>query len=171
MRSPFYTAFAPVLATALVGCGTVFHGTSERVGIASVPRGAVVTVDDTYVGTTPIVVDMPRSRAHIVHIECAGYEPYATRLQRHTSGAGWLNLMFFPYGVVGLFVDLADGGMYKLSTEQVAVHLVPDSASFSGDDRGCAPDEHTVTAPRTSSGDPPLLTPQAGAHRRIPELP
>jgi hypothetical protein len=157
MRSPFYAAFASVLATALLGCGTVIHGTSERVGIASLPRGAMVTVDDTYVGTTPITVEMPRSRAHTVHIECAGYEPYAEQVQRHTSGAGWSNLLFFPVGIVGLFVDIANGGMYKLSTTQVAARLVPDSVTFTGE-ASCATDEHTA-APRTGSDDSPLLAP------------
>lgn len=157
MRSSFRIVIATMSATTLLGCGTLSHGTFEPVGIASLPRGASVTVDDRYVGSTPLVVIMPRGQSHTVRIECEGYEPYSTLVRRHTSKAGWLNLAFIPYGLVGLGVDLAGGGMYELSTEQLAVRLVADSAASSGGEGRCAPDEH-ATEPRTSPGDPPSHT-------------
>jgi hypothetical protein len=101
---------------------------------------------------------MPRIRSHTVLIECTGYEPYSAVVRRHTSKAGWLNLAYIPYGLVGLGMDLAGGGMYELSTEQIAVRLVADSAASPGGEGRCAPDEHTPE-PRTSPDDAPSHTP------------
>jgi hypothetical protein len=158
MRSSFRAVIATMAVTTLVGCGTILHGRFEPVGIASLPRGATVTVDDTYVGSTPLVALMPRIRSHTVLIECTGYESYSAVVRRHTSKSGWLNLAYIPYGLFGLGIDLAGGGMYELSTEQLAVRLVADPAASSSGEGRCAPGEHTPE-PRTTPGDPPSRTP------------
>jgi hypothetical protein len=57
----------------------------------------------------------------------AGYQPIDLTLTRSVSGWVWGNVAFG--GLIGLAVDAIDGGMYKLSPEQLTASLTNTNAS------------------------------------------
>lgn len=109
------------LAVVLAGCATIMHGTSEQVGINSVPDGAKVMVDNTPLGNTPVVAHLSRKDNHVIKISLAGYQPVDMTVTRHVSGWVAGNIIFG--GLIGLAVDAIDGGMYKLTPAQVNASL------------------------------------------------
>ena len=110
----------------VVGCGTIIHGTTQQVGFSSSPSGAEVSINGQNSGTTPMIVDLNRKDNHLVEISLDGYQPYETTITR--SASGWLfgNIIFG--GLIGLVVDAASGGMYKLSNDQIDAELHNDYA-------------------------------------------
>ena len=121
---------AASLAALLVGaCASIMHGTHQDVGISSNPTAAHVTVDGQQTGSTPIVAHLTRKDNHIVRIELPGYKPYEATLTREVSGWVWGNIVFG--GLIGLAVDAINGGMYKLTPEQVSGTLLVNTAAGS----------------------------------------
>lgn len=116
-------------ALILAACASIIHGTHQDVGITSVPTGAQVTVDNVQSGNTPMVAKLTRKDNHIVRITLPGYQPYDLTLTRGVSGWVWGNLAFG--GLIGLAVDAIDGGMYKLTPEQLTATLSTEHASLS----------------------------------------
>ena len=111
---------------ALGACASVIHGTHQDVGISSAPTGARVTVDGEEKGATPYVAHLRRKDNHTVRLELAGYKPYETTLTRSVSGWVWGNIVIG--GLIGLAVDAIDGGLYKLTPEQVSGTLLSQGA-------------------------------------------
>jgi len=98
-------------------CATIMHGSKQDVGISSNPSEAKITVDSQKYGTTPVNIKLKRNSSHTVRLELAGYEPYETTLTKSVSGWVWGNIVFG--GLIGLGVDAATGGLYKLSPQQI----------------------------------------------------
>lgn len=105
----------------LTSCATIVNGTTQRICFTSCPPHATIWVDHCQMGQTPIAVDLTRGNNHIVHIELDGYQPYDIHIQKRMSKWVFGNIVFG--GVIGLVVDLATGGVYKLTPEQVCAHL------------------------------------------------
>lgn len=121
MRS-LRTGFLVLLMIAMVsltGCiGVIFNGSSQDITINSVPEGAMVRIDGGIAGNTPLVVDLGRSESHTVQIDMDNYESYTTTLTRSADG-GIIIADIFLTGGIGLLIDLATGGLYKLSPDEV----------------------------------------------------
>lgn len=115
--------------TALTSCATIINGTRQSVGIASNPTNASIWVDQTYVGCTPIVIEMSRKDNHIVRLELDGYQPYEATFSRHISGWVFGNILFG--GLIGLAVDAISGGIYRLTPEQVQAELRSNNIAYS----------------------------------------
>lgn len=115
---------AAVLTTA---CATIMHGTTQGVGVSSVPSAAQVTVDNAPLGNTPIVANLKRGDNHIVRVALPGYQTFEATLTKKTSGWVWGNIVFG--GVIGLAVDAITGGLYELTPEEVSATLIKQSAS------------------------------------------
>ena len=111
----------------LGACASIIHGTHQDVGISSAPTGAAVTIDNLPSGNTPVIAKLTRKDNHIVRIEMAGYQPIDLTLTRGVSGWVWGNVAFG--GLIGLAVDAIDGGMYKLSPDQLTASLTAKNAS------------------------------------------
>lgn len=118
-----------VPAIALLACGTIIHGTSQEIGIASQPTGANVRIDNMEHGTTPLVADLKRKKEHLIQIEMEGYQPYEMHVTNSVSGWVWGNIVFG--GLIGLAVDAISGGLYKLEPEQVQAELARTGAEAS----------------------------------------
>jgi hypothetical protein len=116
-----------LLGFGLGACASIIHGTHQDVGITSAPTGAMVTIDNIRSGNTPVIAKLTRKENHIVRIEMAGYEPIDLTLTHSVSGWVWGNVAFG--GLIGLAVDAIDGGMYKLSPEQLTASLSASHAS------------------------------------------
>ena len=119
----------PAIASSVVlsACASIMHGTSQDVGISSMPTSASVTVDNMDKGQTPFVAKLSRKDNHIVHIAADGYQPADLTLTRSTSGWVWGNLVFG--GLIGLAVDAITGGLYKLTPNQLNATLAKQSSS------------------------------------------
>jgi len=105
----------------ILGCGTIFNGSSQGIGFSSVPTNATITVDNHTFGHTPTVINLSRKDNHIVKIELEGYETFEATITRKVSGWVWGNLVFG--GLIGLAVDAISGGLYKLKPDQVQAQL------------------------------------------------
>lgn len=107
-------AFTLLVCALLLGCGTIIHGGSQDVSIASEPSGATVEIDGTEVGDTPVTQSLDRGSQHTVEIGMDGYEAEQVIIENNVSGWVAGNIVFG--GLIGLAVDAATGGMYKLRT-------------------------------------------------------
>ncbi|MBI3996419.1 MAG: PEGA domain-containing protein [Candidatus Omnitrophica bacterium] len=113
---------AAVLACSTsLSCATVIHQTRQDVGIASIPSGASVAIDNRPTGKTPLVADLKRKENHFIKIEMLGYETYETTVTHKVSGWVWGNVVFG--GLIGLAIDALSGGMYKLTPDQITAEL------------------------------------------------
>ena len=121
MRRLLIAAAFAVTIVALPACATVTSGGSQQpVAITSIPSRAVVKVNGWERGTTPGVFRLPRNTPAMVSLELQGYEPYQIYLSRSINGWFWVNIPFFP---LGLIVDAATGAMYKLTPERISVEM------------------------------------------------
>jgi hypothetical protein len=116
-----------LLVSVLGACASIMHGAHQDVGISSSPTGAAVKIDNLSSGNTPVIAKLSRKDNHVVRIEMAGYQPIDLTLTRSVSGWVWGNVVFG--GLIGLAVDAIDGGMYKLSPEQLTASLATKNAS------------------------------------------
>lgn len=112
---------------AIAGCGTIMHGTSQDIGLASTPSGAKVMLDNKELGVTPTIAKLSRKDNHVVHFALDGYQPTDLTITRSVSGWVWGNIVFG--GLVGLAVDAISGGLYKLSPDQLTATLGKATAS------------------------------------------
>ena len=125
---------AGVVAVATVGCASIMHGTTQKIGISSSPTGAKVTVNNMLLGNTPVFADLKRGQEHIVAIEMEGYEKSQLTLTKSVSGWVWGNIVFG--GLIGLAVDAISGGLYNLSPEQLNAELRKNGANVSSTKNG-----------------------------------
>lgn len=108
-----------VLLLALTGCmGVIINGSNQDIGINSVPEGALVRIDGEIAGNTPMMANLGRAESHSVSIDMEGYEIYTANLTRSADG-GVIVADIFLTGGLGLIIDLATGGIYKLSPDEV----------------------------------------------------
>jgi hypothetical protein len=111
-----------VIASILLwGCATIMHGTSQKIGISSLPTGAKVSVDNLQLGDTPLFANLKRGDDHIVTIEMEGFQKVQLTITKSVSGWVWGNIVFG--GLIGLVVDAVSGGLYNLSPEQLHAEL------------------------------------------------
>lgn len=133
-KSPRLTLGVLALTTllALGGCATIMQGTTQAVGVSSNPTGARIRVNGMEHGITPAVLQLKRKDNHVVAIDLEGYQPFSATFTRSVSGWVVGNILFG--GLIGLVVDAATGGLYKLSPEQVAATLGQTVAVDTDDD-------------------------------------
>ena len=110
-----------VISAMIAGCATIMQGTTQEIGISSTPTGATVKINNQVKGKTPIILDLKRKNNHIVTIELPGYMPYEATFTKSVSGWVWGNIVFG--GLIGLVVDFAAGGIYKLTPTEVKAVL------------------------------------------------
>lgn len=118
-----------LLLVSLTSCCTIMHGTTQSIGIASNPSDASVWIDKTFVGNTPLIVDMSRKDNHYVRIELEGYQPYEATFSRQMSSWVFGNIVFG--GIIGLAVDAITGGIYMLTPEQVQAEMRTNHFAYS----------------------------------------
>jgi len=102
------------------GCATIIHGRSQDVALASTPAGATVKVDGVQT-TTPGTITLKRKEDHDAVFTREGFPDRQVKIE--SKGSWWMlgNLLFG--GIIGLIVDLATGGGYKLVPESIDLDL------------------------------------------------
>jgi len=93
------------------------HGTTQDIGISSIPSQAEIQIDNQNSGKTPYVAKLSRGENHILSVKLDGYQPYETTLTKSVSG--WVLGNILIGGLIGLAVDAISGGIYTLSPEQI----------------------------------------------------
>lgn len=127
----------PVLAL-LTGCGSIIHGTHQRVVLDVRPAGAVVHVAQVdlqtgiagvgvYRSSPWLDVELRRARTHRV-TATMGDARTEVILTPTLSGWMWGNLIWFPLGGplgvgIALAVDWAIGGIWELEPDPVIINL------------------------------------------------
>jgi hypothetical protein len=77
------------------------------------PAGANVMVDKTYVGQTPLKIEVASGTPHVIHLDKPGYEKVSRQIQIAVAGSKELQLNLIPQkGVIKLQVDPADAELW-----------------------------------------------------------
>lgn len=118
-----------VSVSGLTGCGTIVHGSTQKITVSSSPPGAKVLVDGEGSFTTPATVPLKRKRDHVIVFTMDGYQTEQVTVQSVVSGTVAGNLLFG--GLIGGAVDLASGGAYRLVPEAFVVTMHPLAAGES----------------------------------------
>lgn len=80
-----------------------------KLSIQTKPAGANVTIGGTFIGQTPLLVDLSPDKDHVVQISKAGYEKTTRKVQVSTSTSKQLNVDLVPReGLIHLSVEPAD---------------------------------------------------------------
>ena len=124
MRAPLLrrTLAGISLLMLVSGCATVVSGPSQHIGIASIPTGATVSVDNVARGQTPVLTPLSRKDDHLVKVELPGYHPFEATLTRSVNGWVFGNILIG--GLIGVGVDALSGAMYSLTPGQITASLL-----------------------------------------------
>lgn len=130
----------------VAGCGVIFGGTRQSLRATSSPDGtAVRTMPETVEYKTPTSLSLERKQEYVLTFSMPGYTEQKVQLQRSIRG-GIVVLDVFA-GLVGVIIDAATGGWYKLSPDTVNVSLTKLNASVPG------PDTITIALDSTAKGE------------------
>lgn len=111
------------LCAGLMGCGTMMHGTSQKIPVTAKPEGAVASAGGGAACTTPCILELSRKNDHIISLSKDGYETASVPVRHVLSKAVYGNIVF---GLVpGWGVDALSGGQYRLVPETVQAELKP----------------------------------------------
>lgn len=124
-------------APCALACASVENGgLPQRLRIDSRPSGAsVLVLPEEILLETPAELRLERRLAHTLRFERPGYcreVVYIDRLTTPSRDLNWLLLVFAP---LGIWRDTATGAAYRLSPDQVNVHLWPADSP----ERECGP--------------------------------
>ena len=110
-----------------IDCGTIIHGTTQDVDMASAPSDAEVWVDGAKMGTTPTRITLKRNDSHMIKFTKDGYEPVEVKIETEISA--WIigNIIFG--GIIGCGIDFISGGAYNLDKERLDIVLPKIEAS------------------------------------------
>lgn len=104
------------------GCATMIHGKTQEVVIETEPAGALVDINGTQVGQTPLILTLPRKQDHVVHLSLEGYHQQTAHLKRELAGTAIFYLL--PGGLLSFGIDASNGAQYKLP-KSVVIALKP----------------------------------------------
>ena len=108
-------------------CATILDGRKNTIKIeAGSPENAQIFLDGKYLGDTPFKTRVSKfdlQEGSIIEIKKEGYESMEYEVQRspHVMYVGLDILM----GVVPLFIDVADGNIYRPNTRKIEYELLP----------------------------------------------
>ena len=110
-----------LLSFLLTSCATLINGKTQEVVINSSPAGADVTINNEYVGITPLDAKVVRKYDFDIILTKDGYvsvnKTYSKELDPIVLG----NL--FIGGIPGLIIDLASGSAYHFDVSNISLQL------------------------------------------------
>jgi hypothetical protein len=105
----------------LIGCASIFKGTSTNVDFSSDPYGAKVYVNGNLMGTTPVKLKLESKKVYNIEFKKEGFETKTFTITNHV-GAGWIILDILG-GLVPVVIDAVTGAWYNLDQDNVNVIL------------------------------------------------
>jgi hypothetical protein len=120
------TAYSGLAALTLLStsCATVVSGTSQDISINTEPVGADIKVNGMHYGKTPSIVNIKRKGSHSISLSKEGYHTIGRPLSKSLNW--WVTGNILIGGLIGLVVDFASGGAYKLYPENIHINLPKD---------------------------------------------
>ena len=111
------------------GCGSIIHGSEQRITFSSNPPGAQVLYDGGVRGITPCQVSLQRrSLKNLIVIQKEGF--IEKQIEVKTGVSMWALLGNFVIGgIPGWIIDAATGSFGQMYTEAFTVDLVPDKSA------------------------------------------
>ena len=120
----WFALASSLLALSIVSCATVFKGSTEEVYFNSEPEGALLLVDGSQRGKTPLVLELRSNKTHAVIFKMPGYKPESVTITK-SIGGGYLALDVL-FGFFPIIVDAATGNWYMLDQDHVHVVLTKE---------------------------------------------
>lgn len=99
-----------LLSFLLTSCATLMNGKTQEVVINSSPAGAGITINDEYIGITPLNVKVVRKYDFDLILSMYGYVPVSKTYSKKLSAVFLGNI--FIGGLPGFIIDLASGSAY-----------------------------------------------------------
>ena len=109
--------FMLALSHYLVGCATLFKGTTQEVRFNSNPQKARVIVNSVDMGETPLTLRLESKKSYTIEFRAEGYKPKTYTISNRV-GAGWIILDVLG-GLVPVIVDAATGAWYSLDQTNI----------------------------------------------------
>lgn len=107
-----------VLAMVASGCATILDGSSQTMTFDSSPNGVRIFVNGAEVGTTPLSMEMRRSKSTVILAKKDGYEDQQLALRTTINDKFWRNI-----GVLGSTVDYLSDAMIEYSPHRYHITL------------------------------------------------
>ncbi len=101
----------------LIGCASIFKGTSTNVDFSSDPYGAKVYVNGNLIGTTPVKLKLESKKTYNIEFKKEGFDTKTFTITNHV-GAGWIILDILG-GLIPVVVDAATGAWYDLDQDNI----------------------------------------------------
>ena len=101
----------------LVGCATIFKGSTDSCNFTSEPGGAKVYVDGILLGTTPVELELKSDATYSIEFRKEGYQS-RTVILNSSVGGGWVVLDVLG-GLIPIIIDAATGNWYELDKDHI----------------------------------------------------
>ena len=108
----------------LAGCGTVSHGTLQKILCTTSPSGALVKWAGGGECRTPCTVELRRKQNETLTIERDGYKTVNLPIRSVFAKSSVGNVLL-PGGLVCWGIDIFSGAAWRLVPERVDVDLMP----------------------------------------------
>ena len=123
MKKLLTAGVVSVLALSVYGCATIVRGTSQEIPVTVMPYGARIFVTDEARGSTPATLTLKRTGSYQIKIKKDGYETLIFNIDKEFK-MGWAIIgNAFSWSVIGIAVDIVNGGAYELIPEQIVGEL------------------------------------------------
>ncbi len=109
------------LSLLLTSCATLINGKTQDIAINSSPVGATVTINDEYVGITPLDAKVVRKYDFDLVLTMDGYIPVSKTYSKELDPIVIGNL--FLGGIPGLVIDFASGSAYCFDVKDISLQL------------------------------------------------
>lgn len=119
MKKILFVIICAMFFMQVIGCATIFKGTSDNVNFNSQPAGAGVYVNGNYLGVTPVKLKLQSKQTHYIELKKEGY---GSRMFTLTNSIGvvWIVLDVLG-GLIPVVIDAATGSWYTLDQDNINV--------------------------------------------------
>lgn len=110
----------------VTGCATVFNGTTERISVNSTVQDAEITINGSFKGKTPAIIDVDRQVGNdVAQVKKEGYNQGSFQVKK-TISPGWLiwdlGTCIFPITLcIPLVIDGITGSWMNVETSYVVL--------------------------------------------------
>lgn len=123
MKSVYKYAMLALLIILLVGCATIFKGTSANVRLNSSPSGATVLINNIDHGKTPVTLSLARNKDYTVTFKMDGYKDVNMEINKQFDILTTVVGNIFSWSLIGIIVDVADGAAYTLKPADLTAYM------------------------------------------------
>jgi hypothetical protein len=111
------------ISTSMIGCATIFKGSSADIRVDSQPSGASVYINGIDKGSTPQSLSLGRDEDHVLTFQKDGYEDVVVEVKKQFDGATTILGNIVSFALIGIVVDVATGAAYSLEPADVQANL------------------------------------------------